>query len=91
MLPPNPQLAAALREITVPQNMGTGRALVDHLTRNAENGVPDGDIVAHLDKMIGLTALSVVEIIDRIGKQEANVRNLGDALKNLGKPRPKAS
>ena len=69
---PNPQNAAVLRQVTVAQSMGGSRLLVDHLIHNAEHGV--------------YMARSQLEVIDRIGKQEA----FGDALKNLVK-RPKAS
>ena len=59
---------------------------VDHLIQNAEHGVSDDQSLQNLQQTIEYMARSQLEVIDRIGKQEA----FGDALRNLVK-RPKAS
>lgn len=63
---PNPERAAALRQVKILKAMTNSQGLRDYMVSTAERGVSDGDGIAHVDTLLGWMAMSQMEIIGAI-------------------------
>lgn len=81
VLPPNPRLAAALRQVKVPKNMTNGKALVAHVLDTADNGLSDSKCLSNTDTLLSLVALSQIEVLATIGENEAKLQAVKDWIR----------
>lgn len=60
---PNPERAAALRQVKILKAMTNSQGLRDYMVSVAEKGVSDADAFGHVDTLLGWMAMSQMEII----------------------------